>query len=277
MELKELRLQVIIDPKLPSVSESCVSFETGGTPEDRPKWSYSHSQGTPGALSLFFEDLILGAPFPLTLGIHRIGGADTVFAVALFMNRDLALHPSMPGLVASVDLYHRYGAPALAHLASDLGRFLRLVEGYFQPFLPREEAGRRLSEAVTWVREYVLEEKLPHIRGEAGEVRVIDVGTNGFVVGECRKPSYETWVEAYRLGFLSGVLFGPEEGGYRNVLVSKKSGFVSLDLSRALRFLNELEARGEPSEWQLEGFFLRPSDIGTTLLPSMVLEVLQRC
>lgn len=278
MELKELRLQVLIDPKLPSVSESCVSFETGGAPDDRAKWSYSHSGGSPGALTLFFEDLVLGAPFPLTMGVHRIGGVDTVLAVALFMNRDLALHPSMPGLVASVDLYHRYGAPALAHLASDLGRFLRLLDGYFQPFLPRDEAGRRLSEAVVWVREYVMEDKLPHIGGEGASVRVVDVGTNGFLVGECRKPSYETWVEAYRLGFLSGVLFGPEEGGYRNVVISKKSEFVSLGLPRAMRFLNELEeAQGELSGWQLEGIFLRSPEVGTTLLPSMILEVLQRC
>lgn len=285
METKALQFEVIIDPTLPPTGER-VSFETGASPEqveDPRTWAYDHhglgfkNRGR-GALTAFFEDLILGAPFPFVFGTHRVRGVDTVVAIALFSHRELAVAPATPSFVAATDLYHRQGDTILGHLPADVGRFLRLLGNYFPPGLGKEDVAERLSTAVQWVREYLLEDRLPHVGGQVPDVRVIDIGSNGFLVAECDRPSREAWVEVYRMGFLRGVLFGPDHEGKRVVSISRKSSFLEFDLTKAARLLDELEViSGEEPGWRVEGFYLTSPEGGTVLLPSMVLDVLVRC
>ena len=284
MSTTELRFEVVIDPKLPATSPDFVMFETGAGRTDRDKWAYDHhgsdfSPGHPGALTIFFEDLAMGAPWPLKLGLHAVKGVDTVVAVALFTGRDLAILPSTAGLITSVDLYHRYGVAGLAHVSSDVAKFLVLLNGYFPPGLSKEQAVERLTHAVAWVREYLLEDKLPHLGAALPTFRVVDIGSNGFIVAECDQPSIATWGQVYRDGFLRGVLFGPDRDTRRVVVAARKSLFVELDLMRASRLLSELERAlgGEDSDWGADDFFLRSPEEGTSLLPSTILEILLRC
>jgi hypothetical protein len=285
MEAVELSFQVSIDPHLPPVVEGAVSFETGASRaqvSDPKLFAYEHhgegfGPNDPGALTRFFEDLILGTPFPLVFATHRVGGLDTILATALFLHRDLATHPGMPGLVAAADLVHRRGHPFLGHVEPDLARFFQGLEGYFTGSFSKKELGEKLTLAVQWVREYVLEGRLPDIGPRPQPIRVLDVGTNGFVLAATDRPSIEAWVDLYRQGFLRGVLVGPDEGDFRQVVASHKSERVTFDLGKALLHLNELEVlSGGDAEWSLDGLYLFGPPIGTTILVGHLLEVLLR-
>lgn len=285
MQAAELSFQVLIDPHLPPLVEGAVSFETGASraqTADPKLLAYEHhgegfGPGEVGALTRFFEDLILGTPFPLTFATHRVGGIDTILATALFLHRELAVHPGMPGLVAAADLVHRRGTPYLGHVEPDLARFFQGLEGYFLGSTSKKELGEKLTFGVQWVREYVLEGKLPDLGPRPQSVRVLDVGTNGFVLAGADHPSVETWVSLYRLGFLRGILIGPDDGDFRQVVVSRKSDRVEFDLEKALLHLNEMEtlAGGNP-EWSLDGQYLFGPRVGTTILVSHLLGVLLR-
>ncbi len=274
MEVHELRFEVVIDRNHPSNSDGFVMFETG--PHDGSGWNYNHESGR-GALTAFFEDLIMGAPWPLKLGIHSVNGPDTVVAVALFSSRDLAIHPATYALVAATDLFHRFGSAGIAHIPSDVGKFLTLLTQYFPPSLSKEQVGERLTHAVAWVREYILEDRLPHLGPKTGAFRVVDIGSNGFVIAECERPTVAMWAEAYRAGFLRGVIFSSDREARRHVVAARKSPYVEFDLDKGARLLNELEAALGGGEWRGGSLYLHGPGEGSLILPSTVLEVLLRC
>lgn len=275
METTDLTFQVLVDPAHPPLVEGAVSFELG--PADRPKLAYNHGPEDPGALTTFFEDLVSGVPMPLTLAIRSVGGLDTILAVALFLHRELAIHPAMPGLVAAVDLIHRKGPPFYGHVEADLGRFLRGVSGFFPEGLSKEVRGERIGTAAQWVRAYLMEGTLPNIGPQPPRGRILDIGTNGFVLADAEKASEEGWDDLYRKGFLRGVLLGPPDGDFRTVVASKKGPQVEFDLNKAAMILNEVEALsgGEPG-WEVKGLYLFSPPIGTTVQVSYLMEVFLR-
>ncbi len=274
-----LELRVLLDPAFRGPVEGAVAFETGATAEElsNPELLVYEHVGSQGALTRFFEDLILGRAMPLTMATQRVNDIDTILAVALFLKRELAIHPSVPGLVASCDLVHRHGLTMLGHLESDLGRLLRLLRGYFPPNLGKREAGERLIAAVEWVREYLLNGRLPHLGKPWPPVSVVDRGTNGFVLAETAGSLIEGWVELYRQGFLRGVLVSPQDGeSRRRVLISRKSIYLSFDFTRASAILNEMEqAMGELPGWRTEGdLWLWGPEGGTLILLEHLVKIL---
>lgn len=285
MQAIELTFQVLVDPSHPPITEGAVSFETGASKaqtQDPDSFAYEHhgpdfGPQDPGALTRFYEDLVLGTPMPLTMALREVSKIDTLVAVALFLHRDLPVHPSTPGLVAAVDLIHRRGPALLGHVGADLARFLQGLEMFFAPRLSKEERGERLGTAAQWVRGFILDGELPNMGPIAPSVRVLDMGTNGFVLAESERPGVEAWSELYRQGFLRGVVLGPQDGDFRLVQASKKSERVPFDLTRAALLLNELEGLtgGTPS-WQVEGLTLFSPPEGTTLLVNYLLEVFLR-
>lgn len=286
MEVRELQVHVIINPTLEAVVPEVVTFETGASPEqvaDSTKHAYDHhGQGftsrSPGALQLFFEDLILGVPMPLTLGVHKIADVDTIIVAALFCKRDLAIHPAMPSVVYGAELFHRRGSSALAHIPQDLGRFFLLLKDFFPGGLGKDEVANRLMTAIGWLHDYLFQGRLPHLGALPTEVRVIDVGTNGFVLAESEKPTEAAWTELFRKGFLRGVMYGRESEDLRQVLAAKKSSYATFDLEKARMALNEIEYKvGGTPEWKCEGLFLKSPEGGSLILPSIVTKVLLHC
>jgi hypothetical protein len=283
--VEEIRLQLVIDPNFPTLVEGAVSFETGASPaqvSDPALFAYEHhgegfSERSPGALSLLFEDLVAGVPLPLTIAIRDVGGPDTIVALAVFLNREVALHPATPGLVAAADLFHRYGVPMLGHTEPDVGTFLRQLAALPRG-LPQVETAQNLLPAIGWVCDFVLKGTLPHPGPPSAEVRVLDVGSNGFVIAESDAPDEGGWVALYRLGFLRGVLVGPDRAGRRQVIVSRKTRHVPLDLGKAQQFLDELEGLlGGVPGWRVEGPFLFSPEGGSIVLVSHLVQVLIRC
>lgn len=286
MSTHELRLQLVIDPTFSKVTPDAVTFETGADPEevaDTNLLAYEHhgegfAPGSPGALTLFYQDLIFGVPMPLTLAMHQVAHVDSILAAALFCRRELVVHPAMPGIVYGAELYHRFGLPALAHVPEDLGRFFQLLVDFFPSGLNREETGNRLVSAIGWVHEYLFQGTLPHLGSSAASFRILEVGSDGFVIAESARASQGVWVEVFRKGHLRGVLFGPEKDGFRSVLVAKKTPRLAFDLEKAAGALNELEfkAGGNP-EWVVDGLFLTSPPEGTVILPSILVQVFLRC
>lgn len=284
----ELEYQILIDPSFQGPQKDAVAFETGLTFDQitsREFCAYEHhgpefDPSAPGALTRFYEDLILGRPLPLVFMIQGVKDIDTVMAATLFAKRELAIHPGAPGMVSCVDLVHRYGLTVLGHTESDLGRFLRLLRGYFPSQLHKKEAGIRLVTAIGWIWEYLQNDTLPHLGTRWPSVRVLDCGTNGFVVAETGGSLLEGWVSLYRQGFLRGVLIGPmdAESHRRKVVISKKSLYIPLDLTKAASILNGLErAMGELPEWRVEaGLWLHGPEDGTLILVQHLLDVLIR-
>jgi hypothetical protein len=282
-----LDFQLIVDPTFQGPVPNAVAFETGASiaqllESETPVYEHHGPEFgpiAPGALTRFFEDLLLGRPMPLTFAVRQIGDVDTVMAAALFMRRDLVTHPKAPGMVAGIDLVHRYGLTCLGHLDSDLGRFLGFLRGYLAKTLGKKETGTRLAQAIDWISGYMHNGTLPHSGVGWPSVRVVDRGTNGFVLAETDGSLLEGWVELYREGFLQGVLVGPVNGeSRRKVVASKKSLFIPLDLGKAASILNEMErAMGELPEWRVEGaLWLHGSDDGTLILLRHLMEVLLR-
>ena len=275
---------MVIDPTVPSLVKDAISFETGASrTEASEPFVYEHhgedfTSSDSGALTRFHEDLILGTPLPLTFATRSIGGIDTLVAIALFLHRDLAVHPGTPGLVTAVDLIHRRGAPFLGHVEVDFARFLRGLKDYFPPGASKQEVGERIATATQWVRDYVLDGNLPNIGPRVTKPRVIEVGTNGFVFAEAKKPSVDAWADLYRLGFLRGFIIGPEDRDFRHVVASRKSDRVSFNLQQAEIHLNELEraSGGDPSWKVADGAFLLSPPDGSLILVSHMLGVFLR-
>lgn len=272
--MEELSFRVLIDPKLDQCPSS-VGF--GDFPEDASNAVYSGKS----ALSDFFRDLVMGRPLPLTFATREVRRIDTLIAIALFLHRDLAIEPTMLTLIVSAELVGQFPHAGLAHIDRDLSRFFRLLSGYLPSGLTRTEQHERLTTAVEWIRDYVLAGSMPALPREVPSPRVLDRGTNGFVVAEMSSLKYLDlelgWIDLYRQGFLRGVLFGAVRDERRLVLVAKKGDFLTFDLEKARSVLNEAEqAMGDPPSWEVRENWLRGPEEGTLLLPSMVLDVLLR-
>lgn len=282
-----MELNVRVEKSLPILVPDAISFETGAsrvqveTPE---LFAYEHhgSEFTAmdrSALVRFYEELILGRPLPATFATRGIQDIDTVVAIALFLNRDLATLPATPEFVYTVDFVHRLGLPALAHIDESKARFLSALRQYFpETGMSQRELSERIVSSVTWIREYLQDGTIPILGQQPNsDVRVIDHGTTGFVIAETRGSLVDGWVELYRLGFLRGALIRLV-GDRKQVLVSRKSLYVPFDLQLAARLLNQLEsAMGESSEWRVtpDGLWLESGAV-TALLLDHIREVLVR-
>lgn len=280
-----LEFRIIIEPRCAPVIDGVLTYEAGASREqasDPALHVYEHhgpefGQADPGALTSFFEDLILGRPMPLVFCTPAIQDVDTLFAIALFLHRELAITPSMPGLVGQVDLVHRRGLPVLGHVGQDFALFLRLLRAYFPVGLSKIDMGARLGTAVQWIREYALQGTLPATGRPFAEARVLQRGTDGLVVAETAGDLLEAWVTLFSNGHLRGLLVGPERDGRRRVLGARKSFFCSFDLALAARLLNEVEAAmGEKPAWKAEGDWLWGPPVGTAILVPHIVEVLLR-
>jgi hypothetical protein len=279
--MSELRLY--FDPLAPAVLEGAVTFETGASNQqviDPTLWAYEHhgegfGEADPGALTCLYEDLVLGRPTPPSFVLNRVGDSDALVAAALFLYRELVLHPSTVGFVAQVDLVHRRGFSAMGHLDADMGRFMRLLRGYFPEHLSQQETAERLPLAVGWVRDWLLESRLPALGASFPIPTVLDRGPGGFVVAETLGSLPEGWIELYRLGMLRGVLFGPRKGTLLPVLVSRKSSFVPLDLYQAAFRLNEVEVHlGGLPRWAVDGDWLWGPPEGSLVLAHRIVQIL---
>ena len=214
---------------------------------------------------------------PLTFVTPAVKDVDTLFAIALFLQRDLAIAPAMPGIVAQVDLVHRRGLPLLGHLGEDFARFLRLLRVYFPSDLSKSETGARFTTVAGWVRDYVLQGALPALGKPFTDVKELQRGTDGFVVAEASGDLLEGWVRLFSKGHLRGILVTPERNGRRKVLCARKSAFCAFNLPLAAKLLNEVEAAmNEKAAWKAEGDWLWGPPEGTVLLLPHILEVLVR-
>lgn len=278
-------LQVLVDPALPVIVPNAVSFECGASLDQVSvpgSLLYEHhgkdfTVEHHGALTRFFEDLALGLKLPSTFATHEVRDIDTVFAIALFLNRDLALVPSVVGLVAQVDLIHRRGVAMLGHLDPFMVAFIRLLRAYFSEKLSKAEIGERIGTTSAWIRDLVTQGTFPATGKNLPEVRVIDRGTGGFVVGGTEGDLVEGWVVLFSQGFVRGVLVSPEREGRMQVVASRKSGYVPLDLNKAAFLLNQVEAAmKEPGNWKCTGDWLFGPPKGTLLTLPHMLEVFLR-
>ena len=281
-----MALNVRVEAALTGLVENAVSFETRLTRAQlqTEALGYDHhgSDFTPedkGALPSFFEDLLLGRPMPPTFATPAVQDIDTLVAIALFLHRDLALHPNTPGFVSVVDFVHRRGLPALAHIEEPLARFFSALRGYFpERGLSQRELSARIISAVSWIREYVHDATIP-VLGPAPNttVRILDQGSEGFAVAETTGSLWDGWVQLYRMGFLKGILV-THQNERLSLLVAKKSHHVRFNLPLAAKLLNEMETvMGEAPEWlaSSDGLWLeRPS--GTLILLRDILAVLSR-
>jgi hypothetical protein len=265
----ELQLQVVIDDSLPRVQTEPV-IALGDFEPSETTLVYR----TESALQQFYRDLIFGRPLPLKLVAREIKDIDQVLILALFLDRKLAIQPNMASVVAGCDL-GRFGPAGLAHTDRDLARLISFAQGYLEG---KDGRGDRIKQVVEWFRQYVLEGILPAMSREVDPPRVLDVGTNGFVLAEGEGGLVDGWTELYRLGHLRGLLFGPASPeGRRSVLGARKSPLVALDLPKAASILNEAEsAMGELPGWVGESLWLWGPEDGTLLLPSHITEVLVR-
>jgi hypothetical protein len=274
--VEDLKFEVVIGGTLPADS---VFFETGVSPEQTGTGVYEHHGNgfgpfTPGALTRLFEDLVIGTQLPLRFATPVVRAPDTILAIALFMGRDLLLLPATPGLVYGIDLAHRFGPQLLAHLDPIVSGFFKAFPKFFTPNLISREVGERVSTMIQWTREYLTEGKYPNLGGEAPEVRILDVGTNGFVLAEALNVSIDAWEVLYREGHLRGVILGPEVEGRRRVLASRKNERAWEGMSKAVPFLNEIESlsNGDP-DWKCDGDFVYSPAVGTNALVSHLLKV----
>jgi hypothetical protein len=272
----DLQFEVVIGSE--SRAES-VRFETGVGPTQLGPGVYEHhgdgfDSFTPGALTRLFEDLVIGTKLPLVFSTLSVRAPDTILAIAIFMGRDLLLLPSTPGLVYGVDLAHRFGPQLLAHLDPIVSGFFKAFPKFFTPNLTNREIGERIATMVQWTREYLVDGKYPNLGGSPPEVRILDVGLNGFVLAEALNVSMDAWEVLYRDGYLRGVILGPEVDGRRRILASRKNERAWEDLPKSVLYLNDLEAmsNGIP-EWKFDGDFVYSPSVGTNVLISHLLKV----
>jgi hypothetical protein len=282
--LQPPELKIRVETELPAVVEEAVSYETGASraqAADPELYVYEHhgkefGWSDPGALTCFFEDVMLGRPMPIVFATKSIGDVDTLVAMTLFMHRDLALVPRLTSLVAAADLVHRRGAPAMAHVDIELANFFRFLRQYFHKVEGWRELSQRVKRSVAWIRDYVTEGNIPRWN-EPPPTRIIDMGTQGFVVGESAAPLGDAWVGLFRQGFTRGVVFSPDVEGRRHVLATRKGPYVPFKLDIAAKALNEVErVLGELPEWKTDGMWLQSPPEGTVILVTDVLKVLVR-
>lgn len=279
--MDEVQFQVIVDPELGREVAGVIAFGDFELKADAEAGVIYPSSGLVG----FYNDLILGRPFPLVLamrGIHTVGH---LLIVTLFLHRDLALHPRTASLVAEVELVDRLRIAGLAHIDPDLCRFFKLLANFLPPKLGRKKQQERLETAAEWLREYIVEGRCPALPPELPAPTVLDTGSGGFVVAETqlRKGMVampvaaldDGWISLFRQGFLWGLLCTPARDGRRRVLGGRKSAFVPLGLGQVASNLNEAEsAMGEPPEWVADESWLQGPKGGTLLPIEAIVKVL---
>lgn len=269
--MDELHFQVVIDPDLGPDIENAVALGEFRSPKGTAVVILDSS------LASFYRDLLLGRPLPLTLVTRKVDSVGKVLVITLFLHRDLAIHPKVFSLVAAANLVDQLQLVGLAHIDPALARFFQFLMSYLPPSLGKPELEKRLVTVVSWVRDHLLEDRFPALPPVQEPPRILDIGTNGFVLAECRGSLEEGWIELYRQGYLRGLLFGPNLGGRRKVLAARKSPFLAFDLRKAADILNEAEsAMGEPPGWVTDGIWLEGPPEGTLLLVSALTQVLIR-
>lgn len=278
-------LEVRVDPKLKGLVEGSISFETGLTraqAADPTSYAYEHhgaefSDIDPGALSSFVEDILLGRPMPTKFAASRLS-VDTVFAIALFLHRDMATHPRLPGIVHSVDLAHRRGVQGLAHIEPDLVDLVLLMSETLSAHRRPKELAETMQLAVRWAYDFVHERDGVPLGPHIPQPQIQDVGTNGFVLAELPRGAMTLgWLRLYQQGYLRGVLLGPQNGDSRVVLASRKSVFVPFNLVKAADILNEVEVSlGKPPAWKADELWLYSPPHGTSIRVADLMEVFLR-
>lgn len=280
-----MNLTVRVESEFPAVVPDAVSFETGASraqAADPDLYVYEHhgdqfGWADPGALTIFFEDLMLARPLPVTLATKKINDVDTLVAITLFLHRELVLLPAALQLVGAADLVHRRGVPALAHVDPDLSLFFRKLRIHFPKTLGKREFSDHLTTATGWIRDYLANGEIPQFMTHDDDVNVIDVGSDGFVAASTTASLLDGWVELYRRGFTRGLLVGPPRNDRRPVLIARKGPYVPLRLEMAAHILNQAElAMGEPNGWKTDGLWLEGPEDGTLILVSDLLRVLVR-
>lgn len=264
-------LRVTVDPDLPSaLSEPVVAF---GPFEGTRAGLVIYAPGSgASALSRLYVDLICGRPMPLTLVTRSAQRLETAVAIALFLDRELCLHPKAAGLVSAVELASQLQEGGLAHVDRDMARLFVLIEVYLcGQRMDKAEQGRRLQQVVSWLREHILVGTLPSLPRTPEPPIVLDRGTNGFVLATTTGARLvDAVIELYREGHLRGVVFGPTDHGDR-VLAFRKSPYVRFDLHAAETHLNAAEARlGQSGRWKLERLLLA-GPLGGTRIPRQAL------
>lgn len=270
--VEELRLQVVLDKELESLIEGVVAFGDFKPKGDNP---FTAIYSVDGAHS-FYSDLILGRPLPLVLVIRNVETMGVLLSVALFLHRELALNPAIPGMLAAVNLMDTHGVRGLAHVDRDLAKFLKFVRAYLVNYTGKVQEA--LGTAVGFLRSYLLEGRIPALPPEPEPPRPVHLGTDGFVFATGTHPDLFTgWEELYREGFLRGVLMHQKGEDRWHVLAARKSPYLSFDLQKAASLLNEAEAAmGEPQGWQTDEYWLQGPEDGTLILPSVLLQVFLR-
>lgn len=269
--MEELKLQVLLNKDLESEVEGVVAFGDFKPKGESPGALYSVYEA-----HLFYRDLILGRHLPLVLVARDLETMGVLLSVALFLHRDLALNPAIPGLLSAVNLMDVHGVVGLAHVDRDLSKFLKFVRAYLTT--TKDKAQDALATAVGWLRAYVLEGRVPALPPDPEPPRPVDWGSDGFVFATSQHSELLLgWEELYREGFLRGVLMHQSGADRWHVLAARKSPYLSFDLQKAASLLNEAEvAMGELPEWVTDGQWLRGPEEGTLIPPSTLLQVFLR-
>lgn len=265
----DLQFHVVIDSSVPSNGD-VVYFRAGVLASDTVA-SYEDVDG-------FYQELISGRPLPMTFWTPAVHDEWTLVALALFLHRDLAIQPSVPSLLALRPFLTAFPVWGGAHVDRDLGRFLGFLRAFVPQGLTQQDMGDRVGSAVGWIRSYLLDGTLPQMPDSFKGVRVLDRGSNGFVLAESLGQDLEgDWVELFRLGHLRGLLLGQPSERSRPMLIARKTPWATLNLEQAESALNELEiAMGGDPEWAIDGDRIKSPSAGSILAVSHVLAVLTR-
>lgn len=272
--MNELKFQVLIDEKLERQIQGAVAFGDF-VPGDEEVAIYHPSEAP-----LFLRDLILGRPLPLVFATRKVEDLGVLLAITLFLHRELAIHPVVPGLMTSMNLVDTCGVAGLAHMDRDLSRFLRFLHKSLKA-TPNKDS---LAMTVGLVRSYILEGAMPALPPEKEPPQVIERGTDGFVFAMSSHEDLSAgWEELFRMGFLRGALMCRTLTTKGNVTdrwcvrAMRKSRFLAFDLDKAASALNDLEtAIGEDPGWRSYSLSMTSSPNGTLILPSDFLGVLLR-
>jgi hypothetical protein len=278
-----IELNVSIDLSYGPVLEEAVTFETGATLEQTldPKYSaYNHhgrgfNSYSIGALSKFYTDLVLGRPFPLKFVTHELRDLDTLIAIALFLQRDLVLLPRTMQLVQAVDFVHCHGDRVSCHVDSVFESFRGFVKNGFFSQKDTVPLNTRLSSFFQILRRFLEGEDFVSLKRT--EVKIVEKGTNGFVVALATN-LLDGLSQLYGKGYLYGVLFGsPQSNGLRQVLLARKSEWVSFNLVQGSFILNELEVlSGGEVGWVVEGEYLWSPPCGSKIPMSDIVQIALR-
>lgn len=270
--MSEHQYRVVVDPDLPErLPEDVVAV---GNFQNSSDLIYSNTKIATGK---FFGDLILGKPLPLTLAMRSVSSIGDILILALFLHRDLAINPKMPELISASELVDQLGIAGYAHIDRYLGRFFRLCQGYLSENSGKSDFQSRLETVISWIKSYLFDGELPSLPPEIDPPRIVDRGTDGFVVAELApKSDMRTgWIELYRQGFLRGVLVSPLIWDRRHISAARKSLYLKLDLHKAADIFNTTEeAMGEPPNWEANDTWLTSPPEGTLILVSHIVSVL---